>query len=217
MNSGICIKGSSYNDYERDYYGMLIDIVEFEYFGRENNVVLFKCEWYDTERGTKIDPRYGLVDVNFKSRLAVNEAFILAQQATQVYYTIYPSCNKDKSSWWAVCKAKLKIINDDRTIIEDGNMSAINDALQEDDGTYSIPILSMPDFDDITMLRRNDPSKELEKAELQYIAESNQKRASLMDFIEEESIDAQNIEKESKSSYDNGTSIHETEDDNDEN
>ena len=28
MNSGVCVKGSCYNDYEYDYYGMLYEIIE---------------------------------------------------------------------------------------------------------------------------------------------------------------------------------------------
>ncbi|XP_017982351.1 PREDICTED: guanine nucleotide-binding protein-like 3 homolog [Theobroma cacao] len=50
MNSGVCIKGSFYNDYERDFYGILVDIIELEYFGIGNKVVLFKCHWFDIEK-----------------------------------------------------------------------------------------------------------------------------------------------------------------------
>ncbi|XP_017976431.1 PREDICTED: uncharacterized protein LOC108661945 [Theobroma cacao] len=50
MNSGVCIKGSFYNDYERDFYSILVDIIELEYFGMGNRVVLFKCHWFDTEK-----------------------------------------------------------------------------------------------------------------------------------------------------------------------
>lgn len=33
MNNGVCIKGSCYNDYDHDFYGLLVDIIELEYFG----------------------------------------------------------------------------------------------------------------------------------------------------------------------------------------
>ena len=81
MNSGVCVRGSCYNDYDRDFYGLLTDIIELNYYGAGNNIVLFKCDWFDIERGTKVHPQYGLVDVNHKSRLGTNEPFILAQQA----------------------------------------------------------------------------------------------------------------------------------------
>ncbi|XP_017970474.1 PREDICTED: uncharacterized protein LOC18609682 [Theobroma cacao] len=70
MNSGVCIKGSFYNDHERDFYGILVDIIKLEYFGVGNRVVLFKCHWFDTEKGIKVDRLHGLVDVNYNSILA---------------------------------------------------------------------------------------------------------------------------------------------------
>jgi len=94
MNCGICVKGNCYNDYEKDFYGMLVDILELEYFGANNKVVLFKCDWYDTEKGVRVHPRHGLVEINYKSRLHPNDPFVLAQQAQQVYYTRYPSKKK---------------------------------------------------------------------------------------------------------------------------
>ena len=63
MNCGICVKGNCYNDLERDFYGILIDIVEVEYFGIGNKVVLFKCHWFDTERGLRIHPYHGLTEI----------------------------------------------------------------------------------------------------------------------------------------------------------
>ena len=67
MNSGVCVKGSCYNDFERDYYGMLIEILELTYYGAANKVILFKCGWYDTERGIRVHRDHGLVDVRYKS------------------------------------------------------------------------------------------------------------------------------------------------------
>lgn len=80
MNSEVCVKGSCYNDYEHDYYGMLVDILELKYPGRIN-IVLFKCDWCDTKKGKRVHPRHGLVEIRHKSRLSTNEPFILAQQA----------------------------------------------------------------------------------------------------------------------------------------
>ena len=33
MNSGVCVKGSCYDDDERDYYGMLKEVVRLKYLG----------------------------------------------------------------------------------------------------------------------------------------------------------------------------------------
>ncbi len=72
MNSGICVKGSCYNEYERDYYGMLVDILELKYVGQGNVAVLFKGDWYDTEKGLRVHPRHGLIEIRYKSRLTTN-------------------------------------------------------------------------------------------------------------------------------------------------
>ena len=60
MNSSVCAKESCYNDHERDYYGMLVEILELEYFGIGNKVVLFKYDWYDTGKGLRVHPHHGL-------------------------------------------------------------------------------------------------------------------------------------------------------------
>nr|GMD79458.1 Transposase, Ptta/En/Spm, plant [Ipomoea batatas] len=62
MNSGIWVKGSCYNEYECDYYGVLLDIYVLEYFGVGNNIILFKCHWFDIERGVRVHPYNGLVE-----------------------------------------------------------------------------------------------------------------------------------------------------------
>ncbi|EOY13370.1 Uncharacterized protein TCM_031929 [Theobroma cacao] len=108
MNCGVCIKRSFYNDHERDFYGILVDIIELEYFGIGNRVVLFKCHWFDTEKGITVDRLHGLVDVNYNSILASNEPFVLAAQTHQVYYSSYPSRRRDQRDWWAVFKTKAK-------------------------------------------------------------------------------------------------------------
>ena len=55
-----------------------MDIVELEYVGIENKVMLFKCHWFDTEKGVKVHSHYGLVEVNHKSNLSSNKPFVLA-------------------------------------------------------------------------------------------------------------------------------------------
>ncbi|OMO57998.1 Transposon, En/Spm-like protein [Corchorus capsularis] len=108
MNSGVWIKGSCYNDNERDFYGVLVDIIELEYLGDGNKIVLFKCRWFDIVRGVVVHPRHGLVKVNHKSRLASNEPFVLAAQALQVCYSPYPSNKGPRQDWWVVFKVKAR-------------------------------------------------------------------------------------------------------------
>jgi hypothetical protein len=72
----------------------------------------FKCYWYDTtNRGIRVDPHYGLVEINSKARHHnVNDVSVFAKQCQQVYYTYTPSFRKDQSrvDWLSVLKTKPK-------------------------------------------------------------------------------------------------------------
>jgi len=73
-------------------------------------VFLFKCYWYDTpDKGIRVDPHYGLVEINSKARHRnVNDVFVFAKQCQQVYYTYTPSFRNDRSigDWLSVLKTK---------------------------------------------------------------------------------------------------------------
>jgi hypothetical protein len=109
-NSGVYVKGSTSSELEVDYYGRLEEVVELQYHTEQNIVFLFKCYWYDTtDRGIRVDPHYGLVEINSKARLRnINDVFVFAKQCQQVYYTYTPSFRKDRSrvDWLSVLKMK---------------------------------------------------------------------------------------------------------------
>ena len=71
----------------RDYYSVLIDIIELHYMGG-NKIVMFKCDWRDVDhrgRGIMVD-KFGRTLVNVTHSLKSNEPFVLACQAEQVFY-----------------------------------------------------------------------------------------------------------------------------------
>ncbi|KAL9346822.1 hypothetical protein Peur_061675 [Populus x canadensis] len=109
-NNGVCVKGSTSSELEVDYYGRLEEVVELQYHNERNIMFLFKCYWYDTtDRGIRVDPHYGLVEINSKARLRnINDVFVFAKQCQQVYYTYTPSFRKDRSrvDWLSVLKMK---------------------------------------------------------------------------------------------------------------
>jgi len=111
-NNGVCVKGSTSSELEVDYYGRLEEVVELQYHIEQNIVFLFKSYWYDTtNRGIRVDPHYGLVEINSKARLCnINDVFVFAKQCQQVYYTYTPSFRKDRSrvDWLSVLKTKLR-------------------------------------------------------------------------------------------------------------
>jgi len=77
-NNGVCVKGSTSSELEVDYYGRLEEVIELQYHSEQNRVFLFKCYWYDTtDRGIRVDPHYGLVEINLKAK-----EFVALQQHT---------------------------------------------------------------------------------------------------------------------------------------
>ena len=54
-------------------------------------VVLFYCEWFDpSRRGTRVDPKTKIVDIQMNLRYQPFDPFIMAQNVRQVYYISYP-------------------------------------------------------------------------------------------------------------------------------
>ncbi|KAK6784233.1 hypothetical protein RDI58_017687 [Solanum bulbocastanum] len=158
MNSGVCIKGTTWNDYESDYYGLLGEVIQLEYSNptkKRTTLVLFKCDWFDPTmgRGCKVHNQYGLIDINHKKRFSsyAYEPFVLAKQAQQVYFAEYPSKRKDSIDWWAVCKIKA------RNQIDSPNIS-----YQEDD---NLPPIIPNITDDLDSLRHENGELEIHEVE----------------------------------------------------
>jgi hypothetical protein len=119
------------------------------YLGAQNKILLLRCHWFDPINGVKVDERYGLVDVKPKSRLNSNEPFVLASQAQQVYYTMYPQSNvRGSSDWWAACKVRRKLFvaesfNDEQL---DLNELVASDYYQDDGSFGTMLSLKMKKF-----------------------------------------------------------------------
>lgn len=82
------------------YYGVIKEIIELDYH-RRGKIALFKCDWVDS-KWVKTD-QFGITTVNFKhlfntGEKITDEPFILASQATQVYYVQDPI----ETDWFAI-------------------------------------------------------------------------------------------------------------------
>ncbi|GLT85670.1 hypothetical protein SLE2022_038530 [Rubroshorea leprosula] len=134
-NCGVCVKGTTINSAdETDYYGVLKEVIELLYYGNsghQETIILFNCDWYDTNRGIRVNVEYGIVDVNPRFKLSTGEPFCLASQAQQVYYTPYPTTtDRTTRGWLATCKIKS------RHVIETSSTSSsgeVDDIFQDDD------------------------------------------------------------------------------------
>lgn len=152
MNSGVCVKGSSYNSDESDYYGLLTDVIQLEYFCPgmiPTTIVLFKCKWFDPtpELGYRVITRHGLVEVNMTRKLNQYEPFVLAAQAHQVYFAGYAASKKERRDWCVVYKIRARHMIDSPDLPD-----------QDDEESITTP---PPIDDDFVHLRDNDNEEEI--------------------------------------------------------
>lgn len=100
QNCGVVVVGENDNQSENiDYYGVLTDVLELQFMGRR--VIMFKCNWFDVHdksKGVKTDD-YDIVSVNWGRFLKTNEPFVLADQASQVFYA-----NDNSNKGWRVAR-----------------------------------------------------------------------------------------------------------------
>jgi hypothetical protein len=89
---------------------MVKEILELNYY-HKGNVVLFKCDWVDSRIHNKWvrTDEFGISSVNFKylfntGEKISDEPFILASQASQIYYAIDPV----ETEWVAVVQSKRR-------------------------------------------------------------------------------------------------------------
>ncbi|OMP01264.1 hypothetical protein CCACVL1_03129 [Corchorus capsularis] len=87
-NFGVCVRRCHYKDRVCDFYGILVDVIELCYDVPKLKFLLFKCDWFDPEKGVRVAP-FGRIEIKHKAMLASNRPFVLAEQAEQFYLPIY--------------------------------------------------------------------------------------------------------------------------------
>ena len=97
QNSGIFVSGED-GGTKTDYYGELRNVLELTYLGN-NHVYLFECDWWDTRDGTGMQRDEHCTSVNTSRTWYHTDPFILACQASQVFYL---NDTKLGSSWRVV-------------------------------------------------------------------------------------------------------------------
>ncbi|KAH1046297.1 hypothetical protein J1N35_037081 [Gossypium stocksii] len=101
-----------------DFYGLLTNIIELDYYGKWK-VVLFRGDWADvnTARGIKND-QFGFTMVNFSQLIhtgeqLINESYVFSSQVKQVFYSKDPI----DEGWYVVLR------NSPRDLFDMGNES----------------------------------------------------------------------------------------------
>ncbi|XP_078167221.1 uncharacterized protein LOC144561984 [Carex rostrata] len=96
----------------KSYYGVIEEIWELVY-NAHLSIPLFRCQWVE-DRGVKVD-NDGFTMVDFNRVGYVDDPFILAKQATQVFYVTDPS----DARWSIVLPGKRRIVGIENVIDEE--------------------------------------------------------------------------------------------------
>ncbi|XP_078165513.1 uncharacterized protein LOC144560210 [Carex rostrata] len=96
----------------KSYYGVIEEIWELVY-NAHLSIPLFRCQWVE-DRGVKVD-NDGFTVVDFNRVGYVDDPFILAKQATQVFYVTDPS----DARWSIVLPGKRRIVGIENVINEE--------------------------------------------------------------------------------------------------
>ena len=88
---------------EVEYYGRIEEIYELKFYGSKPfNPVIFKYHWFDPEVTRRTYSNLGLVEIRQDSVLPGDDVYIVAQQATQVYYLPYACQTKSHLKGWDI-------------------------------------------------------------------------------------------------------------------
>lgn len=133
QNSGVVVPGV-HDDEEIDFYGRLCNVVELTFLhGYE--VILFQCDWFDTNPNKRrIQRDYDLISINVSTTWYGSEPFVFATQASQVFYV---DDYKLGSNWKVVQKVKQRNIWDVEEKVDEEDIldDSFTNAYQESDSS----------------------------------------------------------------------------------
>jgi hypothetical protein len=86
-----------------DYFGRIEEIYELNFYGSKPlTPMIFKCHWFDPQVMRQTHSNLGIVEIRQDSTLPGDDVYIVAQQATQVYYLPYACQTKEHLKGWDV-------------------------------------------------------------------------------------------------------------------
>ena len=108
QNSGLVVEGD-HEDEMHDFYGVLVNVIELNYIF-DYRVVLFKCEWFETNPKKPVIRRdYNFICIDVSNKWYENDPFILATQAQQVFYV---NDTKFGKNWRVVQRVQYSHLRD---------------------------------------------------------------------------------------------------------
>jgi len=147
-----------------DYYGRIEDIYELTFHGcKDIKSVIFKCHWFDPEV-TRRTPNLGLVEIQQDSVLPGDDIYIVAQQATQVYYMSYPCKTDARLKGWDVVHKVLPhggvpVPNKEDYIID---MDTYEGEFYQEEGLDGTFVIDLTEAMDVAIGVKDDDDVEVE-------------------------------------------------------
>nr|GEV57892.1 hypothetical protein [Tanacetum cinerariifolium] len=111
QNSGVTMIAST-GITKKSYYGVIQEIWELDYYTFK--IPLFMCKWVNNSSGVKVND-YGFTLIDLRTDGYTSEPFILAKQATQVFFVQDPS----NPRWYIVMPGKRHILGVDNVVDEE--------------------------------------------------------------------------------------------------
>lgn len=181
QNSGVRVEGEHENQ-SKEFFGVLEEILELTYVGFKR-VILFKCNWFHNGY-FKGDKFFQVVD--FKKQWYQNEPYVLAIQASQVFYVqdtesrgdLHVVQNVDHRHIWDAGMFNTNDLDPNNDSNENGNVYQQNECTN---------IVIDVDELDCSQLNRDDEHDEI--VEIQATGHSEMRDLDVHDFIDDEELE----------------------------
>ncbi|KAJ8630423.1 hypothetical protein MRB53_023746 [Persea americana] len=193
--TGVCVQGDCYNELGRAFYGELEEIIELSYKGTYGGQInLFKCRWFDSEKGIRVD-RHGITDIDIHRSTYVNAPFVLPTQTLQVYYTPSSIRKRDRPpvDWQVVIHTPAR-----------ARVQLVDREFYQEEMLHRPPVINVDDNNELNQLVGGDEPDELDPESVPVPVDS--------DTEEEELLSETDTDTESKED-DGHESPHDVQDD----
>lgn len=150
QNSGVVVKG----EHDRktiQFYGVVTDIIEVEYLFGPNKVLVFKCDWWNvgSSQGIVVDKEWNTTSINHTRTWYLDQPFVLASQAEQVFYL---KDMKLGGRWHIVEKVTPRGSYD---VPEVNNNNDLEDDEAYQDNEFEYPVI-VTESDEVPILNRGN-------------------------------------------------------------
>ncbi|KAJ8639967.1 hypothetical protein MRB53_016661 [Persea americana] len=174
-NTGVCVQGDCYNELGRAFYGELEEIIELSYKGTYGGQInLFKCRWFDSEKGIHVD-RHGITGIDVHRSTYVNVPFVLPTQTLQVYYTPSPIRKRDRPpADWQVVIHTLG-----RTCVQ-----LVDREFYQEEMLHRPPVINVDDNNELNQLVGGDEPDELDPESVPVPVDSDTEEEELLSEID---------------------------------